>query len=121
LVALADHREASVRTAAEQLVAAGHKALAIRCDVADESLAPRTLAPASINAMRPAAPARDRRSNSVVMLPLLTVDQPAAQDQFLQDQKPLRPKALSVAPALSNPLAASAKQRKALCKTASVA
>jgi threonine dehydrogenase-like Zn-dependent dehydrogenase len=36
LVALADHREASVRTAAEQLVAAGHKALAIRCDVADE-------------------------------------------------------------------------------------
>ena len=36
LVALADHREASVRTAAKQLVAAGHKALAIRCDVADE-------------------------------------------------------------------------------------
>jgi hypothetical protein len=36
LVALADHREASVRTAAEQLVAAGHKALTIRCDVADE-------------------------------------------------------------------------------------
>ncbi len=37
------------------------------------SFVPRTLAPASINAMRPAAPARDRRSNSVVMLPLLTV------------------------------------------------
>src|SRR5215475_12948252 len=37
------------------------------------SLAPSTLAPASINAMRPAAPARDRRSNSVVMLPLLAV------------------------------------------------
>jgi hypothetical protein len=34
---------------------------------------------------------------------------------------PHRPKALSVAPALSNPLAASAKQRKALCRTASVA
>jgi hypothetical protein len=34
---------------------------------------------------------------------------------------PHRPKALYVAPALSNPLAASAKQRKALCRTASVA
>jgi threonine dehydrogenase-like Zn-dependent dehydrogenase len=37
-MAPADHREASVRTAAEQLVAAGHKALAIRCDVADAQL-----------------------------------------------------------------------------------
>src|SRR6266436_9576397 len=35
-VALADHHEESVRTAAEELVAAGHKALAIRCDVAKE-------------------------------------------------------------------------------------
>jgi NAD(P)-dependent dehydrogenase (short-subunit alcohol dehydrogenase family) len=33
-VALAGHHEDSVRAAAEDLVAAGHKALAIRCDVA---------------------------------------------------------------------------------------
>jgi NAD(P)-dependent dehydrogenase (short-subunit alcohol dehydrogenase family) len=36
-VVLADNREESVRTAAEELIAAGHKALAIRCDVADEA------------------------------------------------------------------------------------
>jgi len=36
-VVLAGHHEASVRAAAEDLVAAGHKALAIRCDVADEA------------------------------------------------------------------------------------
>jgi NAD(P)-dependent dehydrogenase (short-subunit alcohol dehydrogenase family) len=35
-VVLADSNEESVRTAAEDLVAAGHKALAIRCNVADE-------------------------------------------------------------------------------------
>ncbi len=35
-VVLADINEAAVREAAKQLVAAGHKALAIRCDVADE-------------------------------------------------------------------------------------
>jgi len=35
-VVLADYREESVHAAAEDLVAAGHKALAIRCDVADE-------------------------------------------------------------------------------------
>jgi NAD(P)-dependent dehydrogenase (short-subunit alcohol dehydrogenase family) len=35
-VVLADHREESVRAAAEDLVAGGHKALAIRCDVSDE-------------------------------------------------------------------------------------
>src|SRR5438270_773099 len=35
-VALVDTNESAVRTAAEQLVAAGHKALAIRCDVAKE-------------------------------------------------------------------------------------
>jgi NAD(P)-dependent dehydrogenase (short-subunit alcohol dehydrogenase family) len=35
-VVLADHHEDSVRAAAEGLAAAGHKALAIRCDVADE-------------------------------------------------------------------------------------
>src|SRR6266849_3542431 len=35
-VVLADINEAAAREAAEQLVAAGHKALAIRCDVADE-------------------------------------------------------------------------------------
>jgi NAD(P)-dependent dehydrogenase (short-subunit alcohol dehydrogenase family) len=35
-VVLADSNEESVRTAAEDLVAAGHKALAICCDVADE-------------------------------------------------------------------------------------
>lgn len=36
-VALADVNEAAARAAAEQLVAAGHKAIAIRCDVADEA------------------------------------------------------------------------------------
>ena len=36
-VVLAGHQEASVRAAAEDLVAAGHKARAIRCDVADEA------------------------------------------------------------------------------------
>lgn len=35
-VVLADSNEASVHAAVEDLVAAGHKALAIRCDVADE-------------------------------------------------------------------------------------
>ena len=35
-VVLADINEAAVREATKQLVAAGHKALAIRCDVADE-------------------------------------------------------------------------------------
>ncbi len=35
-VALAGQHEESVRAAAKDLVAAGHKALAIRCDVADE-------------------------------------------------------------------------------------
>ena len=35
-VALADVNEAAVRSAANDLVAAGHKAIAIRCDVADE-------------------------------------------------------------------------------------
>src|SRR3989449_5872291 len=36
-VALADVNVAAARAAAEQLVAAGHKAIAIRCDVADEA------------------------------------------------------------------------------------
>ena len=35
-VALADVNEAAVRSAADDLVAAGHKAIGIRCDVADE-------------------------------------------------------------------------------------
>ena len=35
-VALADINEAVVRAAAEQLVAAGHKAIALRCDVAHD-------------------------------------------------------------------------------------
>jgi NAD(P)-dependent dehydrogenase (short-subunit alcohol dehydrogenase family) len=35
-VVLADVNEAAVREAAQQLVAGGHKALAIRCDVADQ-------------------------------------------------------------------------------------
>ena len=35
-VALADINEAAVRAAAEQLVAAGHKAIALRCDVAHD-------------------------------------------------------------------------------------
>src|SRR5229473_8175788 len=35
-VALADVNEAAVRAAADDLVAAGHKAIGIRCDVADE-------------------------------------------------------------------------------------
>ena len=36
-VALVDINELSVRTAADQLVAAGHKAIAIRCDVTNEA------------------------------------------------------------------------------------
>lgn len=36
-VALADINEAAARAAAEQLVTAGHKAIAIRCDVANEA------------------------------------------------------------------------------------
>lgn len=36
-VVLADVNEAAARSAAEQLLAAGHKALAVRCDVADEA------------------------------------------------------------------------------------
>ncbi len=36
-VVLADVNEAAARAAAEQLVAAGHKAIAIGCDVSDES------------------------------------------------------------------------------------
>jgi NAD(P)-dependent dehydrogenase (short-subunit alcohol dehydrogenase family) len=36
-VALVDINESAVRTAADQLVAAGHKAAAIRCDVTDEA------------------------------------------------------------------------------------
>src|SRR5437879_9817725 len=36
-VALADVNESAVRSAAEELVAAGHRAIGIRCDVADEA------------------------------------------------------------------------------------
>jgi NAD(P)-dependent dehydrogenase (short-subunit alcohol dehydrogenase family) len=36
-VALADVTEAAVRSAADDLLAAGHRAIAIRCDVADEA------------------------------------------------------------------------------------
>jgi NAD(P)-dependent dehydrogenase (short-subunit alcohol dehydrogenase family) len=36
-VALADANEAAVRSAAEELVSAGHRAIAVRCDVADEA------------------------------------------------------------------------------------
>jgi NAD(P)-dependent dehydrogenase (short-subunit alcohol dehydrogenase family) len=36
-VALADWNEDAVRTAAEELTAQGHKALAIHCDVADDA------------------------------------------------------------------------------------
>ncbi len=36
-VALADVNEAALRSAADDLVAAGHKAIGIRCDVADEA------------------------------------------------------------------------------------
>ena len=36
-VVLADVNVAAARAAAEQLVAAGHKAIAIRCDVSDEA------------------------------------------------------------------------------------
>ncbi len=36
-VALADVNETAARAAAEQLVAAGHKAIAVRCDVADDA------------------------------------------------------------------------------------
>src|SRR5947208_14358644 len=36
-VALVDINESAVRTAAEKLVAAGHEAIAVRCDVSDEA------------------------------------------------------------------------------------
>jgi len=36
-VVMADVNEAAARSAAEQLLAAGHKAMAVRCDVADEA------------------------------------------------------------------------------------
>jgi NAD(P)-dependent dehydrogenase (short-subunit alcohol dehydrogenase family) len=36
-VALADVNEEAVRSAAEELVSAGHRAIAVRCDVADEA------------------------------------------------------------------------------------
>src|SRR5437762_5212308 len=36
-VTLADANEDAVRSAANELVAAGHKALAVRCDVTDDS------------------------------------------------------------------------------------
>jgi NAD(P)-dependent dehydrogenase (short-subunit alcohol dehydrogenase family) len=36
-VALVDINESAVRAAAERLVTAGHKAIAIRCDVTDEA------------------------------------------------------------------------------------
>ena len=36
-VALADYKEDAVKAASEQLVAAGHKAIAIRCDVSDDA------------------------------------------------------------------------------------
>src|SRR3954454_17291237 len=36
-VALADFKEDAVRAAAAELVAAGHKAIAVRCDVADDA------------------------------------------------------------------------------------
>ena len=36
-VALVDINESAVRTAAERLISAGHKAIAIRCDVTDEA------------------------------------------------------------------------------------
>ena len=36
-VALADLNHSTVRTAADQLTAAGHQAIAIRCDVANET------------------------------------------------------------------------------------
>jgi len=36
-VALVDIDESAVRTAAERLITAGHKAIAIRCDVTDEA------------------------------------------------------------------------------------
>jgi NAD(P)-dependent dehydrogenase (short-subunit alcohol dehydrogenase family) len=37
VVALADVNEAAARAAADQLIAGGHKAIAVRCDVADEA------------------------------------------------------------------------------------
>ena len=36
-VVLADFREDAVKTEAQKLVAAGHKAIAVRCDVSDET------------------------------------------------------------------------------------
>ncbi len=39
-VALVDANENAIRAATEELVSAGHKALAVRCDVADEAQVP---------------------------------------------------------------------------------
>ena len=36
-VVLADFKEDGVKAAAEKLVAAGHKAIAVRCDVSDDA------------------------------------------------------------------------------------
>src|SRR5881398_3628258 len=36
-VVLADFKEDAVRAAAEELIAAGHKAIAVRCDVSDDA------------------------------------------------------------------------------------
>jgi NAD(P)-dependent dehydrogenase (short-subunit alcohol dehydrogenase family) len=47
-VVLADYKEEVVKAAAERLVAAGHKAIAVRCDVSDdaqvEAMVERTVA-----------------------------------------------------------------------------
>src|SRR5215472_3792517 len=36
-VVLADYKEETVKAAAQKLVAAGHKAIAVRCDVSDDA------------------------------------------------------------------------------------
>jgi NAD(P)-dependent dehydrogenase (short-subunit alcohol dehydrogenase family) len=65
-VVLADANEEAVGSAAEELSALGHKALAIRCDVADdaevESLVERTVATfGGLDGRRPERPCGSRR------------------------------------------------------------
>ena len=51
-VALADVNEVAVRAAAEQLVAAGHQAIPLRCDVASKELArPESVRYAALGSM----------------------------------------------------------------------
>ena len=43
-VVLADFKEDAVKEAAQKLIAAGHRALAVRCDVSEDGDVPQTVA-----------------------------------------------------------------------------